>query len=529
MDPEEREDEEQRRLEFELAKPKEGNFLKRRFFRLLQRNPESGKSNLNAFISLLVLFLVYVLNQADRLVLAVVLPDGMRCDSNKTQDCNVVNQTTSNSSSSSSACSPGDCIDVSETGQGLLTGPAFTVVYVLAGIPLAWFSDKKSRLAVLVIGITFWSLMVLLTGFVKNFWELLLARIGLGLGEATCNPVAYSLISDLFLPENRATALSAYSFGIYLGGATGYAFGALNQAVCWRWLFRSLGIVGFLMVFVVLLIIRDPGQQKDDTVKTIKPQKSDYTLKETAWHLVTCPPYLLLLLAGSVRNLPGYAIGGWLATFYKRDLDQDSEVYGRNVAIIVAIGGICGAAIGGFLSDRLGKKRPEAKAYVIAVSQILAAPTIIGTLLASNAHVSYFLLFTAYITAETWVGVAAAIVQDVCMPAIRSQASAVYIAVITIVGGFGPLVISSLLESSNDTLFGKCNKGVRNALVIIAPTFYVSSALLFIVVGFALKRQQAVMREEERTYLANATDENDELTEKEKSISLDSSGGNTHF
>ena len=183
MDPEEREDEEQRRLEFELAKPKEGNFLKRRFFRLLQRNPESGKSNLNAFISLLVLFLVYVLNQADRLVLAVVLPDGMRCDSNKTQDCNVVNQTTSNSSSSSSACSPGDCIDVSETGQGLLTGPAFTVVYVLAGIPLAWFSDKKSRLAVLVIGITFWSLMVLLTGFVKNFWELLLARIGLGLGE----------------------------------------------------------------------------------------------------------------------------------------------------------------------------------------------------------------------------------------------------------------------------------------------------------------------------------------------------------
>ena len=85
------------------------------------------------------------------------------------------------------------------------------------------------------------------------------------------------------------------------------------------------------------------------------------------------------------------------------------------------------------------------------------------------------------------------------------------------------------MESSNDTLFGKCNKGVRNALVIIAPTFYVSSALLFIVVGFALKRQQAVMREEERTYLANATDENDELTEKEKSISLDSSGGNTHF
>ena len=65
----------------------------------------------------------------------------------------------------------------------------------------------------------------------------------------------------------------------FLGGATGYAFGALNQAVCWRWLFRSLGIVGFLMVFVVLLIIRDPGQQKDDTVKTIKPQKSDYTLK----------------------------------------------------------------------------------------------------------------------------------------------------------------------------------------------------------------------------------------------------------
>ena len=157
------------------------------------RLPFYSSSRVSVFSILLlgILLSVYVLNQADRLVLPVVIPAGLRCSgANKSDACAQLSLNHSaapddlleEAHNGTTHGSP-SCIAFSDWEQGLLTGPAFTVIYVLAGLPLAYLADWKSRPLVLILGLSFWSLVVLLTSFTEAFWELLLLRIFLGIGE----------------------------------------------------------------------------------------------------------------------------------------------------------------------------------------------------------------------------------------------------------------------------------------------------------------------------------------------------------
>ncbi|XP_071965382.1 MFS-type efflux pump MSMEG_3705-like [Antedon mediterranea] len=426
-----------------------------------------------AIISLVVLFFVYVLNQTDRQVLPVLIPAGLRCSYNSS-DHQCVSHSMYNATFQN--CDPEDCIEFDDTQQGILTGVAFTVMYTVAGIPLARVADKTSRVVVLLVGCFFWSLMVFFTGFAKTFWELLLSRMMLGIGEATCNPAAYSLIADYFLPLHRAKALSFYHFGIYLGGAIGYGLGALNSVICWRWVFFSLSILGFLMVLIAAFVLRETQGESTSLL-----QYGSYSIKETVVLLMTTKAYVILTSAAAIREIGGYALGTWLATFYSRRFGQTSVDYGVNIGLVVLFGGTTGCLIGGYLADRYSTNNRPAKAYVIAVSQIVAAPCVVAPLIVPDVTASYGLLFLAYLTAETWVGCSAAIVQDLFAPSLRAQASAVYIAVGTIIGGsIGPSLVPLILKHSH---WDSCGMGMGYALMTIVPTSYLISALLFFLVG----------------------------------------------
>jgi MFS family permease len=454
---------------------KQTSFFLRNFYRRSWDGKAEGVTPF-AVVLLLVLLAVYVLNQADRLVLPVVIPNGLRCDVGK-EDC-AANATTSGNNSLNSSSSSGDCIQFNDDQQGLLTGPAFTVVYVLAGLPLARLADTRSRPLVLVLGLTFWSAMVLVTGFTTRFWELLVLRILLGVGEASCNPVAYSLLADFFPVQHRAFALSVYHYGVYLGGGLGWMIGAVNSALSWRWAFHILGISGLVLVPVAALSVWEPPSVRASR-RARQEGKVSYSIKEVFLYLVTNPPFWLLLVAGSVRNIPGYALGAWLPTFFKRNYGASD--YGIPVGLVIIFAGGLGSFLGGFISDRFSSRWKGSKPFVIAASQLLAAPCIIAVLLAPTARESYALLFLAYLTAETWLGPAAAIVQDICMPAMRAQASAVYIGVITILASTGPVIVPSLLDWVST--FYRCSSGVKYSLLVVVPSFYLLSSLLFLLLG----------------------------------------------
>lgn len=141
--------------------------------------------SLHPYIVLMLLLLIYVLNQADRLVLPVVIPSGLRCEGSSASKCNDLNSTINASNATSTS---EDCISFNDYEQGLITGPAFTIVYVLCGLPISRIADKWSRSITLLIGFVTWSSVVFFTGFVQNFWQLLLLRMFLGIGEV-CDAV----------------------------------------------------------------------------------------------------------------------------------------------------------------------------------------------------------------------------------------------------------------------------------------------------------------------------------------------------
>lgn len=226
------------------------------------------------------------------------------------------------------------------------------------------------------------------------------------------NPAAYSILSDVFSAEVRSTALSVYHFGVYLGGGIGYMSGALNSAVGWRMTFLILSVPGFLMGLVILFTLKEPergiNEKSKASVETDKPKMPVMDLLKYFWDT---PALMMLTLATSVRNLPGYALGAWLPTFYERVFGLETTEFGLPVGAIVVVGGGLGSIAGGYLADYYSRRSPRAKTNVIVITQVLAAPCIAGTLLAPTYIWSFVILFFAYVTAETWLGTAASIVQ----------------------------------------------------------------------------------------------------------------------
>jgi MFS family permease len=298
---------------------------------------------------------------------------------------------------------------------------------------------------------------------------------------------------------------------VYLGGGLGYLSGAINTAIGWRWTFLILGIPGFVLLALLIVFFRDPRRaQSEGLVRTESQLYTDeehakvHTIRESIAVLISNVPFVLICIASSIRMFSGYALGAWLATFYERRFDLNSSQFGPVVGVLVIFGGSIGSLAGGYLSDRLMSYTPAAKAYVIAASQFISAPFIAGVFLATEHHTSFALLFFAYLTGETWLGPAAAVVQDVMPARIRALSIATYTTVNTLIGGLGPLAVGSLLGSS-----GLCTRqygerhGVQYALLYLMPICYVVSSIGFVAVGWALRRQTALAQLKYAPLIAN--------------------------
>lgn len=209
------------------------------------------KASSYSWYVLAVLVVVYILNFIDRQILSILAVD-IKAD-----------------------------LGLKDSDMGFLGGAAFAVFYALFGIPLGRLADNWSRVKLLSIGLSLWSVMTALSGFAYNQFSLTMARMGVGVGEATASPTAYSLISDYFPKKQRATALAIYSSGLYLGGGVSLFIGALiveawnrsNPAggpmglVGWQAAFLAVGIPGLLLALWVATL-REPVRGAMDGVPT---------------------------------------------------------------------------------------------------------------------------------------------------------------------------------------------------------------------------------------------------------------------
>src|SRR5690606_11609231 len=240
-------------------------------------------------------------------------------------------------------------LQISDTAMGLLTGLAFAVFYSVMGVPIARLADRWSRVNVLALAITLWSLATAACGAAWNYLSLFVFRSLTGVGEAGGSPPSHSLISDYFPISQRATSLAVYAMSVPFGTALGnFTSGWGNVYLGWRWTFVLVGLPGPLVALLVWPTIREPPRGYSDGPGT--KQKVAPPFLEVFRFLLSRRSFMHMSLAAALHSVVWYAGSNWNAAFFIRSHEMNTGSAGNYLAMFALIGAI-GSFTGGFLAD----------------------------------------------------------------------------------------------------------------------------------------------------------------------------------
>ncbi len=367
-------------------------------------------------------------------------------------------------------------LKLSDTQLGLLTGFAFAMFYGTLGIPIARLADKYSRINIIAICLTVWSGITALTGLVNNFAQLLIARIGVGVGEAGCSPPAHSLISDYYPVEKRGVALSIYSLGIYLGIFLGFLGGGiLDQYYGWRVAFFVLGIPGVLFAGVLYRYAKEPKRGTFDVHIEGETKNSFW---DVASFLFTKKTFIYLVLGAGFASFVQYGVGNWAPPFLSRYHGMSSQEIGIAMALIVGIGGAIGTFGGGYLGDFFGKKSKRWYVWVPMITGILSIPFFIGALFLSLKILVLGLFFPSVIFISMYLAPSLAVTQNLALANMRAVASSILLFIGTVIGlGGGPLIVGAMSDYLALT-YG--DQALRYALLTVTLAGLISSFFYYL-------------------------------------------------
>jgi MFS family permease len=374
-------------------------------------------------------------------------------------------------------------LGISDTQVSLLYGLAFAIFYTGLGVPIAWWSDRGNRRGIIAVGICLWSLMTTACGLARGFWELFLARVGVGVGEATLSPAAYSMIADYFPEQRRGRALSVFFIGLPVGIGMalmlgGYVIGLVSAAPeytlplagtvrAWQVTFFVVGLPGVL-VALWMLSVREPPRRHAGEQAGIGD-----TLRFMRRHWRAYSAHILGFSAlGLVLNT--FQIWGpqVLVRQHHYTLGQAGLALGAIVMLLGSAGIVCGGALADWLRRR---GHTDATLRVALLSALALVP--FGALCTLMPDATGLLLMFLPIGVFTILpyGAGAAALTVLTPGPMRAQASAIYMLVLNLVGiGLGPLLTAAL----NDYVFMD-DLAVGKSVAIVAGTAPLVSAALF--------------------------------------------------
>ena len=346
-------------------------------------------------------------------------------------------------------------LGISDFGMGLLSGTAFAIFYATLGMPLALVADRWNRRNLIGLSLAVWSGMTALSGFAMNFWQLAVARIGVGIGEAGCSPSAHSMLADLYPAKERATALSIYALGIPIGIMFGmFAGGAIADAFGWRMAFFVVGVPGLLLSVVVFLTVKEPPRGYADGLQTDSSEKNP-TILEVARYLVTRRSFVHLATGGGLTAFVGYGLITWAPTFFVRSYDMSLTEAGFWLGLVLGIPGGLGIVAGGWLSDRFGAKDTRWYLWVVTVALLVAVPCSAAAFLVDVWWLSLLLLSFPIMLGNFYQGTTFAQVQGLAPVRMRAVAAAVLLFVLNFIGFvFGPPAVGLLSDAFVETFKG---------------------------------------------------------------------------
>jgi MFS family permease len=354
--------------------------------------------------------------------------------------------------------------DVQDGFMGLLMGPAFVVLYVIAGIPIARLADVRSRIAIICIGCVVWSAFTALTGAAQDPLTLALARVGVGIGEAAFVAPAYSLMADYFRPERRGMAFAILGVATYLGQILGYVAGpAIAAESTWRTAFFVMAAPGILFAVIAWLVVREPPR----TNLAAQPVPLIPLLKR----LASIPSFAYLTLAYGFGALSGISFGFWGPTLFARAYGVSEAQASGAFALNFGLAGLAGMFVFGFVSDRL-TKRSEAAPMLLAGAALLAATaSILAVTWSKGFDLARLLAIPAGLLGGGWsVGMLTSL-QALLPDRFRATATALCIATFTLVGYVaGPWLAGAISERLGDTA-----QSLRLGLTVTIPMGFVAA------------------------------------------------------
>ena len=340
----------------------------------------------------------------------------------------------------------------SDTQMGLLSGLAFALFYATLGIPVARLADRWSRRNVLAISMTTWSAVTALCATATGFWHLLLLRIGVGIGEAGGTPPSQSLLADYFPPEKRAFAQGILATAPNIGILVGLFGGALiAEAYGWRSVFLVFGIPGVLLAILIQLTIKEP-------LKVIASASEEGAgLFSTLGNIFRLPSFAHIMVGVGFTGIAGYGLGVWSPSFLVRVHNMSLVDAGLYLGLIGVFGGGLGTISSGLLVDRLARRDKRWQLWLPSIGIFLALPTQLAFLLWPAEHrlvmgdvdVPFALVFMALsaVFASFWIAPSYAAVQNLVPQYWRTQASALMLLAINLLGmGLGPLLVGMLSD-----------------------------------------------------------------------------------
>ena len=372
---------------------------------------------------------------------------------------------------------------------------AFTLIYACAGVPLGRLADRGARTKVLAVGVTVWSALTAASGLAWNYWSLFAARLGVGIGEASCAPAGNALIGDFYPAHRRARAISIFMLGLPIGiFLSNLLSGRIAQAYTWRAPFFVAFFPGLLLALLALRI-REPkrGQAEAYQVKELVREGSPY------WRVLSIPTMWWIILSGALHNFNAYAVNSFmpalLGRYHGLELHQATTVS----AFVLGAVGVVGLLGGGWAADWVSRKRANGRVLLSALSLAVSTPCVYlalgqpkGSLAGFIAlmGVGWMLIYVYYVTIYPAI-------QDVVEPSLRGTAMALYFFAMYVLGGsFGTTILGMLSDH-----FAKRAMSEAGATVMAEPfraaglhsAFYVVPlvSLLLALVLFAASRTVA--------------------------------------
>lgn len=384
---------------------------------------------------LILLTLLYITNYADRSILAILIQPIK------------------------------EEFQLSDGMMGALGGIAFAIFYTTAGLPIALMADRFNRTYIMTAAATLWSVFTALCGLATNAWQLFLARVGVGIGEAGGSPPAHSMISDLYPARSRATALAIYATGVPLGYAVGSIVGGhIAQDHGWRMAFLALGIPGLVLALLVFLTVREPPRGMSDGPKAADDIKAP-TMRSVLAFMMSQNALVHVIIGATIVTTVGYAGVNWNAVFMMRSHDMELKDAATYVGLVAMTASTAGTFFGGWLADRLGKSDRRWNSWIVALFYLLGLPASIVVFTTDDTELVKMLLPIPVFVAGAYLGPTFAMVQNLVGPRMRALASGLLLFIINLVGmGIGPW-LAGLLSDHFTPEYGQ--HALRHALFLM--------------------------------------------------------------